>query len=316
MRCSICIATYKRPKLLEKLLISLSNQQVPENWEKEIVIVDNDAHETARPVFERFANNSQNIKYFVQPVKNISLTRNKAVKNASGDYLVFIDDDEHAEPNWLKNLIETIENYKADVVIGKILSEYPPDTPEWVKSVFIFNRPASPTGEEPFYTYTGNCIIKRSAIEKFQGPFDISYGLSGGEDTHLFTRIRRNGGKIISCYEAVTYEFVPKERTKFSWQFKRAFRLGNNYCRRYIEFSNKSKIITSSKCALQSLLYAIISLILSIFTLPFKKERVHWILKVSANLGKFIAVFGHQSKEYKKKKNDKTFVTDNAEFSV
>ena len=126
MRCSICIATYRRPKLLKKLLISLSNQQVPGNWEKEIVIVDNDAYETARPVFKQFANNSQNIKYFVQPVKNISLTRNEAVKNAGGDYLVFIDDDEHADPNWLKNLIETIENYKADVVIGRIFSNIRP----------------------------------------------------------------------------------------------------------------------------------------------------------------------------------------------
>ena len=298
MRCSICIATYKRPKLLEKLLISLLNQRVPENLEKEIIIVDNDAHETARPVIKRFANNSQNIKYFVQPVKNISLTRNEAVKNASGDYLVFIDDDEHADPNWLKNLIETIENYKADVVIGRILSEYPPDTPEWVKSVFIFNRPASPTGEKPFYTYTGNCIIKRNAIEKFQGPFDISYGLSGGEDTHLFTRIRKNGGKIVSCAEAITYEFVPTERANFRWLVMRAFRTGNNFIRRKMEIYHLNKLYHRVYFFFKGLIYFTANLFFTLVYFFNKTKRINFFLKMIAHLGKTAAVVGIHPREY------------------
>lgn len=299
MLCSICIATYQRPKLLEKLLISISNLQTLESQETEVIIVDNDINESARSVFEHFTNSYHNLKYFVQPLKNISITRNEAVRNAKGQYIAFIDDDEHAEPDWLTQLVDTIEKYNADVVIGRIISEFPPNTAEWVKSTFLFNRLAAKTGEKPYYTYTGNCIIRRSVLEKLEGPFDVRYGISGGEDTQLFSRIHLNGGKIVSCYEAVTYEFVPKERTRLLWQIKRAFRVGNNYCRRVIEFTERNKTITSIQCSIQSFLYAFVSLLLMLFYFPFRIKRIHWFLKIFTNLGKFTAVFGFQSKEYK-----------------
>jgi len=45
---SICIATYKRPELLEILLQSLSKQKLPESVEIEVIIVDNDKSESAK----------------------------------------------------------------------------------------------------------------------------------------------------------------------------------------------------------------------------------------------------------------------------
>lgn len=53
MLYSICIATYKRPELLKKLLESLSKQELPESVEIEVIIVDNDKSESAREVVVR-----------------------------------------------------------------------------------------------------------------------------------------------------------------------------------------------------------------------------------------------------------------------
>ena len=50
MICSVCIATYKRPYLLEKLLISLMNQNLPDDLEMEVIIVDNGPKNLGRKV--------------------------------------------------------------------------------------------------------------------------------------------------------------------------------------------------------------------------------------------------------------------------
>ena len=52
MLYSICIATYQRPEILEKLLESLSKQKLPESVEIEVIIVDNDKSESAKEVVE------------------------------------------------------------------------------------------------------------------------------------------------------------------------------------------------------------------------------------------------------------------------
>ncbi|MHA2277876.1 MAG: glycosyltransferase family 2 protein, partial [Candidatus Kariarchaeaceae archaeon] len=88
---SVCIATYKRPSNLRNLIFSIEKQCLPEGGNIEIIIVDNDPEESARVVIDDIKESFKiPILYFHQSIKNISLTRNVAVKNASGDFLLFI----------------------------------------------------------------------------------------------------------------------------------------------------------------------------------------------------------------------------------
>ena len=101
---SVCIATYRRAERLAAVLDDLTRQtRLPD----EVVVVDNDAAASARLVVEHRLCQSAPfpIRYAVQPVKNISLTRNKTVELAGGDWLAFIDDDERAPPPWLAQLV-------------------------------------------------------------------------------------------------------------------------------------------------------------------------------------------------------------------
>jgi hypothetical protein len=49
MRTDVCIATFKRPALLERLLRDLLAQQLPDGVSMHIIVVDNDVDESARP---------------------------------------------------------------------------------------------------------------------------------------------------------------------------------------------------------------------------------------------------------------------------
>jgi len=59
MLISCCVNTYKRPVLLKKLLLSLEKQRLLNNWELEVIIVDNDELEQGKLVAENFNKFSQ-----------------------------------------------------------------------------------------------------------------------------------------------------------------------------------------------------------------------------------------------------------------
>jgi len=294
MVCSVCIATFKRPVLLKKLLNSLVDQILPEDVEIEILIVDNDAEKSAKSIYEQFLDTSQfQIHYYTQPIKNISLTRNMAVEKATGEYILFIDDDEVASQEWIANLLFTLKEFNADAVFGRVISYFIGAPPLWVTKCFLYNRPAPPTGTEALSTRTGNCVVKSSLLKEIRGPFNPEYGVTGGEDTQLFEKLRHKGAKFVNCYEAWTSEFVPPERTQIRWLLKRAFITGNNHTRRRIEFAQSGKIKIRFIQAIIGICYSIISLFLILIPVPKKIWRVHWVLKVAANIGKLYAVFGY-----------------------
>src|SRR5262245_38929655 len=122
MMCSVCVATYKRPTLLDKLLKSLVDQVLLDDVTIEVIVVDNDPEGGGEPIIRKFHNTERvSFRYFRQPIKNISLTRNVAVANSAGAYILFIDDDEVACPDWIARLLMAAREYNADGVFGPSL---------------------------------------------------------------------------------------------------------------------------------------------------------------------------------------------------
>jgi succinoglycan biosynthesis protein ExoM len=298
--CSVCIATYKRPGLLERLLDSLADQALPEDVELELLVVDNDPDGSAESVCSRFRDlRGADIRYFLQPVKNISLTRNVAVEKARGEFLLFIDDDESAVRNWVASLLAAMETFGADGVFGRVIPEFPEQTPEWIMRSILFDKPCLPTGATASHTRTSNALIKASLLKGLPGPFDPAYGLTGGEDTHLFEKLRRKGAKFISCREAIVSESIPRERACLRWMVKRAYRGGNTYARRLIEGAEASKAGRRMSMLIQGAGYSLVGLLLMLASLPIVPWSSRWAVKTAANLGKTAAAFGFHIEEYR-----------------
>jgi succinoglycan biosynthesis protein ExoM len=297
---SISIATYKRRELLKKLMESLTLQKTINEISFEVVVVDNDPQGSAEEVVRYYKNSRVlDVKYFIQPVKNISLTRNVGVQNANGEYILFIDDDEIASPDWIQSMVDTICKYNADAVFGRVLSYFEEGTPDWIKSNPLFNRQAPPTGTEASFTRSGNCIVKASLLKNIPGPFDPQYGTTGGEDTHLFERLRKHGAKFINCYEGYTSEYVPPQRATINYLLKRSFVKGNNYTRRELVLSGDKKIYRLVKSILLSILFGLTSVVLTVLTFPNKYWRLYWATKIASNWGHLSAAFGYYGKAYK-----------------
>ena len=81
---SVCIATFRRPEGLERLLTSLAGLALPAGLLVELVVVDNDPAGSAEATVRRFAGRPHPVHYQVEPRPNVSHARNTSVTTARG----------------------------------------------------------------------------------------------------------------------------------------------------------------------------------------------------------------------------------------
>lgn len=225
---SVCICTYKRPEMLRRLLSRLEDQETDGFFDYSIVIVDNDRSESARQAVESYARQSKiSISYYAEPEQNIALARNKAIENAKGDFIGFIDDDEFPGEKWLLHLYKALNRYESDGILGPVLPHFEEEPPKWVLKGHLFDRPSHPTGQDLGWknTRTGNALLKREVFKNDRKWFDPNFG-SGGEDRDFFRRKIEEGHVFVWCDEARVFETVQPERWQTIVLLKRALLRG------------------------------------------------------------------------------------------
>lgn len=203
----------------------------------EIVVVDNDRSQSARDVVHRNQRNRTcRIVYDCEPEQSIALARNRAISNASGDFIATIDDDEFPAVDWLSRAHSYLKESPADGILGPVIPHFPPGVPQWlVKSgLCVRARHASGSRIALRDMRTGNTLFRRSIFIPSGIWFDPSCG-RGGEDGDFMTRIVEKGHRLVWCDEAVVYETVTPDRWTARYYLRRYFTIGTmvgNYYRR------------------------------------------------------------------------------------
>jgi glycosyltransferase involved in cell wall biosynthesis len=227
---SICICTFKRPKLLTNLLNSLIKLKTEDKFDYEIIIVDNDAAMSGKPPADDFINNNDvPTKYINESRQSISHARNKSVKNANGGFIAMIDDDEYPDEEWLLRHYIAINQYNAEGVLGPVKPVFDKQPPKWIIKSKICERETFYTGfniTNSRFTRTGNVLLKSKILTENEEPFDPKFGLIGGGDADFFKRMIKKGYRFVWCNEACVYEIVQPFRFKRSYYIKRAFTRG------------------------------------------------------------------------------------------
>lgn len=209
------------------LLDELRIQETENQFTYSIVVTDNDHLESAKPVVLEFTKTSFiPIKYCVEPRQNIALARNRAIENASGDYVVFIDDDELPIREWLLTLFRACQEYNVDGVLGPVKPRYEQQPPKWVIRGKFHERPTYPTGFVIDWQKgrTGNTLLKMHLFVAGEQPFRREF--LTGEDQDFFRRMIEKGRRFVWCNEATAYEIVPAARCRRSFMLKRALLRG------------------------------------------------------------------------------------------
>jgi succinoglycan biosynthesis protein ExoM len=224
---AVCICTFKRAAFLKRLLTDLGQQETEGLFTFSVVVADNDREESAKAVVAEVAVASPvAIRYCVQPQQNIALTRNKAIENAEGDFVAFIDDDEFPTKQWLLTLFKAWQTHGVDGVLGPVKPHYNEEPPAWVVKGGFYDRPSYPTGFVIDWRKgrTGNVLLDRKVFEGLEGPFRPEF--LTGEDQDFFRRAIEKGHCFIWCHEAIAYEEVPAIRWNRSFMLRRALLRG------------------------------------------------------------------------------------------
>ncbi len=228
MHVCVCICTYRRPALLTRLLEALACQETEGAFTYSIVVVDNDATRSSEPVVRAVAaSTAVSVRYSVEPRRNIALARNKAIENAEGNFIAFIDDDECPPPRWLVTLFAACREYGVAGVLGPVRPRFEESPPRWVVTGKFYERPTYPTGFVIGWRQgrTGNVLLTRELFDGETAPFRPEFVT--GEDQDFFRRMIERGHRFVWCDAASVQEVVPPVRWRRSFMMRRALLRGS-----------------------------------------------------------------------------------------
>jgi len=300
-RISVCIATYRRPDRLHQVLVDMTQQSLTPD---QVVVVDNDASASARPVVEqcRAMGTPFTLDYDVQPEPSIATTRNRTVQLASGDWLAFIDDDERAPKDWLQKLVNAADTFQADGVLAPVEPQVPDTAPTWIRRGRFYDFPHQADGAVmPLNRMRfGNVLLGAQRVRALPGPFDSTLGLAAGEDVDMLVRLAHSGARIVWYDQAPVFEPVEAHRLSLRWLLLRALSGGQGFARYTIKggFGPINRLAT---CVffIRAGGQLVMALCLTVIALPFGRHRAAaWLIKASANIGKLTILIGWRYEAY------------------
>lgn len=116
---SVVIITKDRPENLRNLLLSLVVQSFKPD---EILVIDNNSSKSYASVFDEFRSLLP-LTTIVETTPGIPAARNRGIQEATGEIILFTDDDCETDQLWVENMIKPFyQNPYIGAVGGEILS--------------------------------------------------------------------------------------------------------------------------------------------------------------------------------------------------
>lgn len=293
----IGIITFNRPQKLLYLLERITDLNIDDTFTiSKIIIVDNSHDFSISKSSDRIFRNNNKVHLIHEAKAGIPFARNAVVRNSDSDYLVFIDDDEYPDKNWLIEFVRTARELKCDILQGPVIPVFDNEPAIWIKNAHTRKRYY--TGYMLNSMATNSLMIKKSVWQEFENPFNINFAMTGGSDSLLGRELISLGYDVIWCDEAIVYEFVPEERLRLRWIMQRHYRGGNN-------FSLQLRILRAQKWKLfRRLTICIIHISVGLIALPIYllpiKYRLFPLCKIAEGLGGVAGLLNIKYKEYKR----------------
>jgi GT2 family glycosyltransferase len=199
--------------------------------------VDNGSTDHTAACAAGFSAADPRVKLVSEPRTGLSLARNRALRHAAGEWVIFLDDDAEAEPDWLaayENFFSRLPNERVAVVGGAVISRYEGPLPKWVSA----EEKWGPYGENSFCFAYGhspsecNSAYRRDAALQ-AGGFDQRLGHQGvvagyREGADLNLRLQDAGYEIWWLTGAAVQHLIHAGRLNLKWLLCAAFNEGRS----------------------------------------------------------------------------------------
>ena len=196
----------------------------------EVLIIDNNCTDETPQVIDRAARNSPfPIQRIVEKQQGLCYGRNRGLREARYDHVVYLDDDVEVASEWLLGYVEAVDNLDADCVVGPVNPKYEQEAPSFLTRRVLdsINSPYSCKGDHihvlprsTSHELPGCNFGVRKSVADSLGGFDvrldrIGTGLLAGGDTDFGHRLVAAGYRTVyhpRC--AIEHVILPEKLTK------------------------------------------------------------------------------------------------------
>jgi glycosyltransferase involved in cell wall biosynthesis len=222
-RISVIISTWNRPDGVMRTLESLARQ----DWLGfEVLVVDNAADQRLAESAAKFAAGAPiPVRYVPEPQLGLHNARHAGARAATGEILVFTDDDATFYPSWLRSFAEAFSAHPdMPAAGGPVRPAWEATPPDWVRE-FAARKPHCCTLAlmEPWddfqlspkaYFFGVNMAIRRPVFFDLGGFNPEAFGDTwlGDGDTGLYLKLRKRGLSIGYVPGALVHHHIPPKR--------------------------------------------------------------------------------------------------------
>lgn len=229
---TVVICTYNGAKRLPSVIDCLRNQINTDKIPWEIIVVDNNSTDDTARLVRDYQSNWQEtypLKYCFEPKQGLAFARRKAIEEARGIFLGFLDDDNLPAPNWVEAVDQFLKLHpNVGAYGGQIHGEFEIEPPQGFERIARFLPILERADAICYNSYQysrknvlppgAGIVIRKQAWLECIPSRPLLKGVSGqsllakGEDIETLSYLKRAGWEIWHNPEMHITHLIPKSR--------------------------------------------------------------------------------------------------------
>ncbi|MCT7972574.1 hormogonium polysaccharide biosynthesis glycosyltransferase HpsE [Laspinema olomoucense] len=225
---TIAIPSYNGANRLPKLLDCLRSQIRTEEFTWEIIVIDNNSQDNTAEVIRQYQTDwpsSYPLHYHFESQQGLAFARQRAIDEAKGTWVGFLDDDNLPAPDWVAEAYNFAQSYpKSGAFGGQIHGSFETQPPENFHRIASFlairERGAKPhlykADQLSLPPGAGLVVRKQAWCENVPRRLQLIGRVNGstlaGEDFETLLYLHQGGWEIWYCPTLHSYHQIPKER--------------------------------------------------------------------------------------------------------
>jgi glycosyltransferase involved in cell wall biosynthesis len=237
MAYTVALCTHNHADRIARTLEDLRSLRQPEApWE--FLVIDNGCKDETPQLLARHAwPENWKVRIVREEKLGLSNARNRAIAEARGEFVIFMDDDETADPDWLCAFERLIRAHNPDAFGGRIKVLFEDLRPAWLQDELLGflgelnrNDQVCPLADPYASFYGGNFGFRKSVCDTVGG-FDAMLGRkgtdnTGGEEVDFYRRLLTAGFKVWWTPDAIIHHRIQAAKLERSYFLDLHYRMG------------------------------------------------------------------------------------------